>query len=253
MENHKNKAFLIYLQQIKSSQSQELSLCNDTSDRFPKFHASITAVNFWNLFLTEYEILNQTKFIISDESKTFVFTIIYFFLRDKNFYRSPSIYKVDKCETSLNKGLFVVGGYGVGKSSIVKTIVLLVGKLSFNNNLYCVKFHNTSDIVEEFENSITNYRNDTINRYSKGFRVFDDVKNERQASNFGKVDLFKDIFYKRFENRNYRTIIICNYDSQYPSDMQKAIDSFERYGDRNYDRLFEAFNFVEFKGTSNRK
>jgi hypothetical protein len=35
--------------------------------------------------------------------------------------------------------------------------------------------------------------------------------------------------------------------------MYQAIEGFARYGHRNYDRLFQAFNFIELKGKSNRK
>ena len=54
--------------------------------------------------------------------------------------------------------------------------------------------HNTIDIVEEFENSLSNFRNDTINKYSKAFRIFDDVKNESEASNYGKLICSKKSF-----------------------------------------------------------
>src|SRR5690606_37136646 len=96
-------------------------------------------------------------------------------------------------------------------------------------------------------------RNYTTDQYSKGFRAFDDVKNEREASNFGKVDLFKEILYKRYESKNFRTILICNYDSDFPNDMEQVIESFSRYGDRNFDRFFVIFNFIEYKGISKRK
>ena len=67
METHKNNLFSVYLQQIKGFQSQQLNSSDTANDRFPKFDPSLTAVDFWNLFLIEYQILNQKKFIISDE------------------------------------------------------------------------------------------------------------------------------------------------------------------------------------------
>lgn len=221
-------------------------------NRFPQF-PDVSPVQFWNQFLEHFKLLNSKEFVITDDSKNFVFTILYYFLQKENFYKSPQIYKYEQCEISLKKGLIVFGGFGIGKTVIMKTIVSLIEKISINSRTISVRLHNTIEIVEEFENSDSMTRNYVISRYSKGFRVFDDLKNEREVSNFGKVDLFKEILYKRCERKNYRTILLCNYDSEYPNDMHQAIESFDRYGDRNFDRLFEAFNFIEFKGKSNRR
>ena len=246
-----NSKLVLISNYIQTVEEHNFQICN--YDRFPKFNASLSPIDFWNLFLLHYEILNKKKFIVTDDSKKLVFTIAYYFLRKSNFLESPLIYRYDQCNISLDKGLIIVGGFGVGKTTIMKTIVSLIKEISTNYQIYPVRFNNTLEIVEEFENSYSNFKNDIINKYSKGFRVFDDVKNEREASNFGKVDLFKEILYKRYESKNFRTILLCNYDSEYPNDIHQAIESFERYGDRNFDRLFEAFNFIELKGTSNRK
>lgn len=236
-----------FLQDLRLKQG-EMEICI----KFPNFDSSLSVNELWIIFLNFYEIVNFKKFRITIESKKIVFTILYYFLKKENFYNSPSIYRTGSCEVSLNKGLIIVGGFGVGKTTILKTISLMIEKLSLNFYSNPVRMHNTIDIVEDFENSNFNCRNDVINKYSKSFRIFDDIKNEREASNFGKVDLFKEILYKRCENKNFNTILLCNYDSEYPNDMQQAIESFGRYGDRVYDRLFEAFNFIEFKGKSNR-
>ncbi|WP_269684800.1 hypothetical protein [Flavobacterium lacustre] len=242
-----------YIIKFKDVQYKELNAGVTVNGRFPKFLPSLTPLVLWNFFIIEYEIVNKRKFIISYESKAFVYTVMYYFLQSSKFYNSPLFYPVPNCEISLKKGLLIVGGVGVGKTSIMKTIVSLICKCSLNFDQQPVRMHNTLDIVEEFESCNNMSRNDVIIKYSKSFRVFDDVKNEREASNYGKVDLFKDILYKRSECKNFRTVILCNYESEFNGDMYQAIEGFGRYGDRNYDRLFEAFNFIEFKGTSNRK
>ena len=242
-----------YIEKFKDFQSKELSSSQNEKNRFPKFQVSLTPLVLWNFFLVEYEIINKRKFVISFESKAFVFTVMYYFLQSSKFYNSPLFYTVPNCEISLKKGLLIVGGVGVGKTSIMKTIVSLISKCSLNFDQHPVRMHNTVDIVEEFESCTNSSRIEVSKKYSKSFRVFDDVKNEREASNFGKVDLFKDILYKRCENHNFRTVILCNYESEFNGDIYQAIEGFGRYGDRNYDRLFEAFNFIELKGISNRK
>ncbi|MDI1318102.1 hypothetical protein [Flavobacterium sp.] len=252
METNNNDSVSNYLENLAKNYLLRSNLNRIDPKRFPMFEKTLIAPDFWKLFLIEYEVLNQKRFIITIESKRFVFTLLYYFLREPNFTNSPCIYKVDKCNNSLDKGLLIVGGFGVGKTTIFRTIVSLIKKLSLNFDGCPVRMHNTADIVEEFESSLNNFKSETITKYSKSFRIFDDVKNERVASNFGKVDLFKEILYQRCESKNFRTLILCNYDSDYPNDMSSAIESFDRYGDRNYDRLFEAFNFIEFKGMSNR-
>ena len=226
---------------------------NTNANKFPLLHDDFTPNHFWKLFLLQYEIVNQKKFVATETNKSFVFTLIYYFLRFENFYKSTLLYNVDNCEVALDKGLLIVGSFGVGKTSIAKTIVSIIENLSLNHYSNPVRMHNSLQLVEEFESSPSECRNEIITKYSKGFRIFDDVKNEREASNFGKVELFREILYKRCENKNYRTILLSNYDSEHPNDMAQAIDSFGRYGDRVYGRLFESFNFIEFKGKSMRK
>lgn len=249
MENNlSNNSIQNYLQKISNP-----PLSKSIRKPFPMFNESLTLVQFWNLFLVHFETLNNKKFEVDENSRIFVFTILSYFLRNQKFFASPMLHKVNHCNNSFEKGLIIVGGFGVGKTTLVKTIVSLIELHSINFKVYPVRYRNTLQIVEDYENSESISRNYTTDQYSKGFRVFDDVKNEREASNFGKVDLFKEILYKRYESNNFRTILICNYDSDFPNDMEQAIESFSRYGDRNFDRFFETFNFIEYKGSSKRK
>lgn len=220
---------------------------------FPLFKEELTPLEFWKCFLKHFKNLNNKEFVIDKNSKTFVYTILFYFLKNQKFFDSPLIYRVDNSTNSFGKGLLIVGGYGVGKTIIINTIASLMNSISVNNHVYPVRFHTTKGIVEEFENSESTSKNSIIEKYRKGFRIFDDVKYEREASNYGKIDLFEDILYKRYETKNFRTILLCNYDPKYDKNMEKAIDSFSRYGERNYDRLFEGFNFIEVKGISKRR
>lgn len=247
-KNINNTAIHNYLHKLTQSVS-----INTISRPFPIFKKSLTLLAFWELFLEHFERINNKKFEEDNDSRIFVFTILSYFLRNPKFFASPMIHNVEHCSNSFEKGLIIVGGFGIGKTTIMKTIVSLIKLQSINFNVYPVRFHNTLQIVEDFENSESTSRNNIVDQYSKGFRVFDDVKNERVASNFGKVDLLKEILYKRYETKNFRTLLLCNYDPESPNDMDKGIDSFSRYGDRNYDRLFETFNFIEYKGISKRK
>ena len=93
-------------------------------------------------------------------------------------------------------------------------------------------------------------REEFYEKYNKGSRIFDDVKAERNASNFGKVNLFEEIFLSRDANRA-KTIITCNFHNQFPNNFERALDEFgEKYGPRVYDRLFSNYNFIFLDGKS---
>ena len=73
---------------------------------------------------------------------------------------------------------------------------------------------------------------------------------EEKANNYGKIELFKQIFEKRYSNRT-KTIISLNYVGD---TVESTLEAFaERYGERNYDRIFEMYNIIELKGESLRK
>jgi hypothetical protein len=247
MENKNFNQIENYLQNLKIQNTNPHS-----QKKFPNFANELNHIAFWKIFKEQYKILFNKNFIATAESKSLVYTLYYYFLKKENFFNSTLLYPIDNSNISLDKGLIIIGGFGVGKTSILKTFEVIIENLSLNHYEVPVRMHNTSDIVVEYEGIEFEHRNYVIIKYSKGFRIFDDIKNEREASNFGKVDILKEILYMRCENRNFRTILLCNYDSDTPKDMNQAIDSLERYGERVYDRLFEAFNFIQLKDLSKR-
>src|SRR5690606_3748536 len=95
-------------------------------------------------------------------------------------------------------------------------------------------------------------KKDFFENIKRGAWVFDDMLNEREANNFGKTELFKDILEIRCHNKRI-THATCNYDRFQPGDLEKGLLQFhDKYGGRVYDRLFEMFNIIEFKGKSMR-
>jgi hypothetical protein len=247
MENKNLNQIESYLERLKIQNKNP-----HLQKSFPNFANELNPKVFWEIFKEQYKILFCKDFIETTESKLLVYTLYYYFLRKDNFLNSPLLYQIDNSNISLDKGLIIIGGFGVGKTSILKTFEEIIKNLSLNHNEVAVRMHNTADIVVEYEGSEFEHRNEVITKYSKGIRIFDDIKNEREASNFGKVELLKEILYMRCETGNFRTILLCNYDSDTPKDMNQAIDSLERYGERVYDRLFEAFNFIQLKDLSKR-
>ncbi len=165
--------------------------------------------------------------------------------KNKEFYKSPLL--IDSYNTtSLDKGLLIVGDYGIGKSALFKTLPKLT------NNY--ITYNMSSELVTTYK-SIKNPEDNKLffDRYSKGRRVIDDLTSEKIISYFGTTNLIQDILEARYSTNNCysMTICICNYDDEYPLDLEKVLDKLGAiYGARVYDRLFEMFNIIEFKGKS---
>ncbi|OIQ22174.1 MAG: hypothetical protein BM557_02020 [Flavobacterium sp. MedPE-SWcel] len=94
----------------------------------------------------------------------------------------------------------------------------------------------------------------------KGSRYFDDLKTERIASNYGKVNIFKELLEERYNRvdpktkKRLKTFVTCNFKEGFEDNLEKAVDEFgEKYGSRVWDRMFEMFNIIEFKGKSFRR
>jgi DNA replication protein DnaC len=207
---------------------------------------NITQEHLWNRFIKNYREINDIDFNYQAEHVVEnIKPLFYYFTKNEKAFKNCS--RVSQSSNpSLDKGLLIVGGYGNGKSSIMKTLdACLVGTES------SFKLYTANSIVTEYEAIQDAASKEVFNKkYNRGKRCFDDVLTERQASNYGKVDLFKDIIENRYDN-NFTTHINCNYRDGHEGDLDNALDQFEeRYGGRVYDRLFAMFNIIEFKGSS---
>lgn len=205
----------------------------------------------WINFLKNFEELTGKEFEQNENSIENIKTIMYYFLRDEKFFKCENL--IDLSFPSFTKGLLIIGNYGNGKTStmnaIQKTLCGIKG--------YTFTSYNANEVVKLFE-SINNEnfdlnRKDFDQKMCTGDVYFDDLKTEREASNYGKVNLFKEIIELR-SSRNFKTYATCNFDPKYPNDIVRAVDEFAlKYGERVYDRIFEMFNIIEFKGKSFRK
>lgn len=202
----------------------------------------------WQMFNCEYEILTGRKFELTKDSLANITPVMRYFLRSDDFFDSPNLDQ-NFSKPSFDKGLLIIGGFGTGKSSVMQALknVLTKFKQGF-------AFRNMNNVVTEFESSQSEEDKRNFWFYvSKGNCLFDDVKTEREASNYGKANLFKEILEKR-TLEDCKTHITCNYSESNPYDLEAGLDEFgEKYGGRVYDRLAEKFNVIEFKGKSMRR
>lgn len=173
-------------------------------------------------------------------------TLLCYFTQDARFFDCENLSK--RSAPSFDKGLLIIGGYGNGKSSVMRA-------LSNALKYYRVKqfrFYTANSVIDKFESCETTHDKKSFwKTFSNGCKCFDDIKTERDASNFGKYNIFKDLIERRYDY-NSKTFITCNYRNG--NNLEDGLMEFgDRYGARVYDRIFEMFNIIEFRGKSLRK
>lgn len=263
-EQKKIKAYQDHQKEKKTQQKpKEPPKKPDFIDGIP-----VNKKNVWSVFKHYYKIISGKEFIINEHSVRNIEPLIKYFIRDSSFFECQNLItniSGSDLEPSFKKGLLIIGGYGNGKTTMMKALskaflqTTETAKVEFwktGHDWNDMRFtcHNANDIVTEYESLKDPEHKDFFYRKYTKFRLyFDDVKNEKTASNFGKTEIMREIIEKRY-NLEKKTFITCNYNQNYPNELNPALDEFGiRYGGHIYDRLFEMFNIIEFKGTTFRK
>lgn len=204
----------------------------------------------WKIFKRNFKQISGNDFIENKETLQNISILFFYFLGNSSLFLShPNLVKLDKHKSNLDKGLLIIGGYGVGKTETMKAL-----ELTFQFEKGCrFKVFNANSVVNEYEEAKTAEDKKCFNnKFKNGVRCFDDVKTEREASNYGKINVFKEILEIRYANKK-KTFIICNYKVGFEGGVEMALQEFgEIYGGRVHDRLYDMFNIVEFKGLSMR-
>ncbi|MDM1396084.1 hypothetical protein HX049_02670 [Myroides odoratimimus] len=218
--------------------------------RRPKVEKIITftAKELYDAFQNTFNEMYGKKYELTEESLDNLSPLIYYFSKDERFFECKNLSRASK--PSFEKGLLVIGGYGNGKTSCMKVFEKLMRPIKGKS----FKGYTANEVVTMFEKCKEDSdRSEFEDIMYKGQRYFDDLKTERIASNYGKVNIFKEILEERYI-RQSRTFVTSNYKENHPNDLKLGIEEFgEKYGDRVYDRIFEMFNIIEFKGQSFRK
>jgi len=229
-------------------------------------------------FLIAYKSLNGIDFIINEQSIKNIEPIIKYFSFDKTYFDSDNVVKKvgnKELQPSFDKGLLIVGNVGNGKTSVMKAMEFMIkyyADLSIKEmwdtsgdwNRLKFRFRTTESLVSEYEYLDTQELKDIFFKtYTGGSLFLDDLKREDKAKNYGITDVVGRLFeqrYNAFKNytgeskRKFRTFGSMNYHEKYPNDVNFAIEGLgEKYGSHVYDRIFEMFNVIEFKGKSFRK
>lgn len=228
--------------------------------------------SFLEFFSGTFEIFEGKKFdpdANDREPIKFLKTFFYYLSGDKRFFSSPLLMKGSQYpEPSLEKGLFIIGGYGCGKTSIIKTVYKILERAerepfialkNVDGDLDILKryglrfqYYTANEVKQNFE---TIPKEDEAIFWSnhKGGRIYyDDMTSEELVSKFGRTEIFKSILENRY-NSGARTMLSLNYNEDDPT-VDATLNLFgNRYGARVYDRIYEMFNIIVLTGKSLRK
>lgn len=224
------------INELGNNANERKALLNQTTD--PK--------KLFLLFQSKFQEIENEKFICTEENKALVYTLIYFFQKKDNFKNSSLLFQHPLSSTNLNKGLVIVGGFGCGKTSILRVFQQIINE----SNQVNLKFTTSVDSVSKFESMEDENMHDFKERLYKGHLIIDDLLAEKPASRYGKSELFEEVLFQRLENKKMNSIITMNYDSEHPNDIEYAINKLSRYGGRVFDRILGNFNFIELHAKS---
>ena len=205
-------------------------------------------VQLWNSFINNFERIYGKKFEQNEDTILNIKSLFFYFLEDPKFFGCENLIQ-NLNEPSFDKGLLIIGGYGIGKTAYLKTFE------SVFLDLPCLRFkgYSSKQLVNEYEKCSTPLDKDYFFQDKDRIRLFiDDIGSEDKASNYGMYDVIENIISNRYEKRQV-TFATTNFAS--PShDVEETLEALGlRYGNRIYDRLFEMFNILVFDGKSFRR
>lgn len=215
----------------------------------PVVGQGLTKELLWKKFIRRFESNTGKKFIRSKDNVSNLEVLFQYFLGDKDFLTNPKVIK-DGVEPSFDKGLLIIGSPGIGKTSYMLALSQALRDCGVRS--FSVK--TTNSLVQSFENCTNqNDRKYFCDNVSGGVLMLDDLGTERDASNYGKFVVVKDILESR-DFANCITFATCNYAEGCDGDIEGALEFLgQKYGSRVYDRLFGKFNIVQFTGKSMRR
>ena len=198
------------------------------------------STDFKNQILIKIKKIVDKNLIITPAFDEVVTLLSYYFTNDEKFEQ----YSFNNNKYSLNKGIALWGGKGVGKTTIMQAFQI--------NPKLCFDVVQTSKIKREFQkngwNGIDYLFNlqrdyDYLYRYGnewKGHCLNDiGIEEYNQFHYNNQSNVIADIIYERYETRVPAIATHLTFNLT-------AIELEERYNDRIVDRLREMFNFICF-------
>ncbi len=242
----KLQAHLDYLRKVKQSELNENKIIEVTADHIKKIFG------LWWVKLEGKEFVNNHDTIENLK------TLVYYFAKDPKFFNQSNLRTEFNfsgtrkySDPSFDKGLLIIGGFGNGKTSMMKVF----SRCFQGTKGWFFKSYNANDLVEIFETADGPVEKREFWQKMERERIYlDDMKTEKVANNYGKANLFREVLEKRYNRGLFKTHLTANYSDDYPNDLNEALLEFsDMYGNRVFDRLFHMYNIIEFTGKSFRR
>jgi DNA replication protein DnaC len=203
----------------------------------------------WKLFKNEFGCLFGKPFFYDNVVAKNIEPIFHYFLESENFFNCENL-RSDISAPTFKKGLLLIGNVGVGKTHVMEVFESVFKKYPPHR----FKIVPTYKVVEKYEDIKTSEdRKFFYQTYTTGTILFDDLNSEKIASNFGHVNIMREILIRR-STINQKTYLTLNPFPGFENDLnQSLLNLGENYDQRMVDRLYEMFNIIEFKGKSMRR
>lgn len=187
----------------------------------------------------------KNGFILTEQTKQNLKLLLLYFSGNDLFCKE--LEKINGVEGSLNKGLFLIGGVGTGKTFLMKVFKEYTKHILKSNSFHAyneqdiinLASSNGSEIIEELGYNCGN---------PKVLYIDDFGSKPSKIKYFGNsIDVIDNIMTLRYVifNRYHKLTHISS--NKYPVELQKIFDN------RLIDRFSEMFNVIELNDESFRK
>lgn len=244
-----------YLEKIQIEEKRQKDVLSELEDRKKQAANNINKISVWNVFKVYYKQVNGVNFIEDEDTLKNIKPLVLYFAKDKDFLNCgvKNENNAFLSRPSFDKGICIIGGFGNGKSSVMNTFQrMFIGLDSFSFGRY-----SSNELVRMFEEANKYNHPEMVENFwklvTKSELYIDDVKAEPEALSYGKRNLLNTIFQERY-NKKLKTHISINYAPGHNEKPLEALLEFKtKYSNQVYDRIYEMYNIIEFKGKSFRK
>lgn len=209
----------------KGLKQPEESIIKQIEINWPQHAAGV--VNIAKSIQPNFEITEENQFVLKE--------LLLYFSGNKNF------------NGSLNKGLFLVGPVGTGKSLFMNVFKKYTSEILKANSF---RVYQTSNIIDSVNISGAEYLELFNDNYNNPITCYiDDISSQNEevkhfGTSYNVIEQLLSIRYYVYSRYKKLTHISTN---KYPKEMVKIYDK------RIVDRMREMFNIIELKGKSFRK